>query len=36
MTSAPSGYDLLLKGVNLLDPAQGIDGRRTSPSGAAR
>jgi dihydroorotase len=28
MTSAPSGYDLLLKGGNLLDPAQGIDGRR--------
>ena len=28
MTSAPARYDLLLKGGNLLDPAQGIDGRR--------
>ena len=28
MTSAPSRYDLLLKGGNLLDPAQGIDGQR--------
>ncbi len=28
MTSAPSGYDLLLQGGVLLDPAQGIHDRR--------
>lgn len=28
MTSAPATYDLLLNGGTLLDPAQGIDGRR--------
>ena len=28
MTTAPAGYDLLLKGGTLLDPAQGIHDRR--------